>query len=182
MPERRPRDVVRVTMTDHRIQKTPSPQDVSLAPSNEEDPILLDLRLRDAAPVGPDADLYRALAVVRSQGGASPAAVDRLLALTNQRQPPETELALDLAQGLLLTRRPAEAEEILRQVLPREPANAQATEWLGLALAGQGRWIEFSTVLLSLADDDPPRPEALYNVGLAPPQLGRPGGAADPPR
>lgn len=174
MPERRPRDVVHVTMTDHRIQKNPAQADVRLAPLNEEDPILLDLRLRDTAPVGPDADLYRALAVVRSQGGASPAAVDRLLTLTNKRQPPETELALDLAQGLLLTRRPAEAEEILRQVLTREPENAQATEWLGLTLAGQGRWIESSTVLRPLADDNPPRPEALYNLGLALRQIGRP--------
>ena len=178
LPERRPHDVVHVTMTDHRIQRRPAPLEIRRAPRAEEDPVLLDLQPR-GAEVGAEAELYRALAVVRAQGGASRPALDRLLTLAAARRPLEVELSLDLAQGLLLARRPAEAEEVLRTALAREPANAQAVEWLGLALAGQGRWIESSEVLRPLAQVEPPRPEALYNLGLALRQIDRPREAVD---
>jgi predicted CXXCH cytochrome family protein len=176
MPERRPRDVVRVTITDHRIAARPAAASERLAPLAEEEPVLLDLRLAEPTRAGADADLYRTLAVVRGQGAASPEAVERLRRLAVARAGRSPDLLLDAVQGLLNARRHADAEELLRAVPPAGSVAAagwsewdrrQAEEWRGLALAGQGRYAEAVTVLAPLRDVTPPRPEALYNLGLA---------------
>ena len=66
MPRRRTQDVVRVVMTDHRIQRRPPPGDL-LAPLAEHDPDISSVEFldRDAAPAGALGEVYRAVTVLR---------------------------------------------------------------------------------------------------------------------
>src|SRR4029077_7830526 len=90
-------------------------------------------------------------------------AVSHLETMLAAARPAEIEPYLDLAKGLLTPDRFADAERTLRGILERSPGNLQAREWLGLALAGQGRTDEAIDLLSALVASNPERPEAEYN-------------------
>lgn len=169
MPRRRPSDVVHAVMTDHKIQIPKAGVDL-LAPRAETDPVIIELRLLEPERgPGPLAEIYRAGTAVRAV--RSDAALDRLEALLATGKPAEIEPYLDLAEGQLGARRFAAAEKTLRAVLARSPGRPLALEWLGIALAGQGKNEEaIATLRAVLAatekNGNPARPESLFNLGL----------------
>ncbi len=169
MPQRRPSDVVHVVMTDHKIQ-IPKPGVDLLAPRTESDPAVTGIRLLEPERVPSAlAEIYRAGTVVRAVRSA--AALDRLEALLTSAKPSEIEPYLDLAEGQLGTRRFAAAEQTLRAVLGRTPGRPLALEWLGIALAGQGKNEEAIATLRAVSisgekNGAPARPETAFNLGL----------------
>lgn len=169
MPQRRPSDVVHSVMTDHKIQIPKAGVDF-LAPRAETDPVITGLRLLEPERVPAAlAEIYRAATAVRAV--RSTAALDRLEALLATGKPAEIEPYLDLAEGQLGARRFAAAEKTLRGVLGRAPGRPLALEWLGIALAGQGKNEEaIATLRAVLAAGEkngiPARPESWFNLGL----------------
>ncbi|HEX2162798.1 MAG TPA: tetratricopeptide repeat protein, partial [Thermoanaerobaculia bacterium] len=171
MPRRRTQDVVHVAMTDHLIQRRPPPPEARLAPLPETDPVLEDVFPLDPsrAPGGAEGELYRALAVVRMAGSASPAAVAKLAELLPRvlpaGHPGRVEAGLDLAQARLGSGRFDEAAATLDGVLAAEPEHPLGLELLALTRAGQGKGAEALALLeRAVAAADPPRPQALYNL------------------
>ncbi len=177
MPERRPRDVVHVTMTDHRIQRGPVGPE-SLAPRAEGDPELVEAWLLEPEAV-PEAEreLYRALAVVRQSGAA--AAIERLRGKLFQVRPAAPEPWLELSQGMLARRRLDEAEAAL--ALARERATQRAAdvdETGALLLAARGRAEEARLVLQASIAKGAYGPDSHYNLGRLELAAGRAGQAA----
>lgn len=169
MPPRRPSDVVHAVMTDHKIQIPKAGADL-LAPRGETDPVITGLRLLEPERVPAAlAEIYRAATAVRAVRSVS--ALDRLETLLSSAKPTEIEPYMDLAEGQLGARRFAAAETTLRAVLARSPGRPLALEWLGIALAGQGKSEEAIATLravLAAAEKNgsPARPESLFNLGL----------------
>ncbi len=144
LPKRRPRDVVHVVMTDHKIQRFPGEQGVAelTAPRAEADPILTAVRLYDPerAPAGELGKLYLTLSQVRT--GAYPGAVERLeglLATLAMMPSADPTPYLELAAAEIKEQRFAAAERTLGIVLARSPENPQALARQGVALAALGR-------------------------------------------
>ena len=169
MPQRRPSDVVHVVMTDHKIQ-IPKAGVNLVTERAETDPVITGLRLLEPETLpGALAEIYRAGTAVRAV--RSTAALDRLETLLATGKPSEIEPYLDLAEGQLGARRFAAAEKTLRAVLSRSPGRPLALEWLGIALAGQGKNDEAIATLRAVLtagekNGSPARPESLFNLGL----------------
>ncbi|HEY2292163.1 MAG TPA: tetratricopeptide repeat protein [Thermoanaerobaculia bacterium] len=166
MPKRRPRDVVHVVMTDHRIRRQPGGPEL-LAPLAESEPVLTGVevlepqRLRPLPGEKSDeplAEIYRTLPLVR--GGASDAAVDRFarLAGTGAAQG-DRALQLELSLGLLRRRRYAEAARRLAALRDAGDESGRLLEALATAREG-------------LAEDA--AAEALYRQALARGDVDRP--------
>src|SRR6185295_527944 len=157
MPKRRPRDVVRVVMTDHLIRRRPGGSEL-LAPLAETEPTLTGARLvePERLPAGNAAEILRTLPVVRL--GTSEAAVDhlaKLVATDPAADPaPAPETRMDLAAGLLRRRRFGEAEKVLDDLAKREPPTAWFLQMQATAREGRGNTKEA---------------EALYRAALARP-------------
>jgi hypothetical protein len=152
MPKRRPRDVVHVVMTDHRIRRQPGGPEL-LAPLAESEPVLTGVAVLEPERLGgkPLAEIYRTLPLAR--GGLSDAAVDHLAKLVGTGAAKDDRaLQLELSLGLLRRRRYAEAARRLAAL--REAGD------------GSGRLLEaLATAREGLADDD--AAEALYRQALA---------------
>jgi tetratricopeptide (TPR) repeat protein len=131
----------------------------------------------ERAPAGREAELYRALAVVRMAGTASPPAVDRLAALLPEVVPagsPEVvDAGLDLAQAQLALGRLDGAGDTLARVLAAAPEHPRALELLGLLRSRQGKAEEALALFTRAAAGEAPRPEALYNLARALEAAGR---------
>jgi tetratricopeptide (TPR) repeat protein len=174
MPRRRTQDVVEVVMTDHLIQRGPPAPDL-LAPREEREPVLEDAFALEPerAPGGALGELYRALAVVRIAGGASPAAVDRLAALAVELAPGEPAVEGELVRAQLQLGRLDDAEEALERWRRQRPDDLLSIELAGLLAAGRGRNEEAVALLTRAAAAAAPRPEALFNLGAVFARLGR---------
>jgi Flp pilus assembly protein TadD len=154
MPKRRTQDVVRVTMTDHRIGIY---RDFAalLAPREEREPKIANVELAEP--------LYRAVAGARAGSTAAAKQLEQLLAA---KPSPDVEPYFDLAAAQLRQKRHAEVEKTARLILSRAPENSLALEWLGLARVNQGFRDEGVALLRKAAALDPQRVEAQYNLGL----------------
>ena len=158
MQKRRTQDVVHVVMTDHFIRRVPGGPEL-VAPLAEREPEIADI-------ISPAGELYRVAALIRARGGADAAAVARLAQLIESQQPAETEPYLDLALGQLRQRQYAQLEKTAVTILGREPDNALAKEWLGIARAGRTGRAEDAIRVLSALVKKEPRPEAEFNLGV----------------
>jgi Flp pilus assembly protein TadD len=167
MPERRTQDVVRVTMTDHRIQRGPLGPELT-APLAERKPIITDAMslYPDRQPAGHLAETYRAATVIRADGGANAEAVARLEQLLAASPLPQLEPWLNLAKGQLAHGQPAAFEATARAIFERAPDHPLALEWLGLARAREGRTDEAIALLRRAAASDLPRAESHFNLGV----------------
>jgi predicted CXXCH cytochrome family protein len=168
MPKRRPRDVVHVVMTDHKIERRPGGPELT-APRAEADPTLTEVRLYtpERAPAGDLGKLYLTLSVVRA--GAFPSAVERLekLLLLAGAPLPDPAPYLELAAAEIKEKRFAAAERILGIVLARDANQLQALEWLGVVRAATGRAKEAEELFrrgLGRPGADPV--EARFNLAL----------------
>jgi Tfp pilus assembly protein PilF len=153
MPKRRTQDVVHVVMTDHRIQKPVAGANL-LAPLEERDPAVAEIKVYDRERAPADAALYLALAAMRLEKSA------RLPAVT------EIEPRLDIAAAQLRQKRYADLEKTTRAILERAPDHPLATEWLGLARFYLGHRDEGLDLIRKAAKLDPQQVEIDYNLGL----------------
>ena len=168
MPSRRTEDVVHVVMTDHFIRRTPGGPEL-LAPRDEfdPDPVRVTFLHPDRAPAGALGELYRLVPLVRARGGGDGRDVLRLEQLLGALKPAEVEPYVDLAMGQLRQRRYAQLEQTTKTILAKQPGHALATEWLGLARAGQtGKTEEAIPLLEAAIARDPHRYETEFNLGV----------------
>lgn len=169
MPERRTQDVVRVTMTDHRIGRT-SKADL-LAPRAERDPVIDDVVFLD--PNEQAGDIYRASMVLRAGGGTSRSSLARLEKLIAESPPDVIEPYLDLAFGQFTQRRFADLEKTASNIVERDPKNAQALEWLGIARIAGGKSEDGLALIEKALKLDPSRAQTHFNLGRLLAQRGR---------
>jgi predicted CXXCH cytochrome family protein len=135
MQQRRTEDVVHVAMTDHRIG-LPSDSAKLLAPRAEkEDPAIDDVELYGVtAP-----DLYRLLPLMRAGRDRDPRLFARFEQALAAAKPPELEPLFDLANGQANQKQWPALESTCKKILGREPENALALGWLGLAASARNR-------------------------------------------
>lgn len=174
MPKRRTQDVVHAVVTDHLIRRAPGGTEL-LAPMEESEPALDDVRFLDrrGAPTGAEGDAYRAMAVLRATGGASREALARLELLLEGSSHEWIEPYMDLAMAQLRQRKFAELDATASMIVSRDPRNAQAIEWLGVARWARGKKAEGLSLLDRAIEIDPSREETLFNRGLLTATLGR---------
>ena len=162
MPRRRTQDVVRVVMTDHRIQRRPPPGDL-LAPLAEHDPDIKGVELfdRSEAPPGALGELYRAVAVLRAMPRNTAAAnfVTRNLGATTSAVP-----RYDLIAARLQQQRFEEAFDLLAALGPAVESDPQLRSWRGIAEVGLGKTDEALVDLRAAAAAAPEQPEIPFNL------------------
>lgn len=162
MAKRRTQDVIHVVMTDHLIRRRPGGPEL-LAPLTETEPVLTEVHLLEPGAVGALGEVYRAAAVVRMSSTEDAVAyLEKLLAAA---RPEAIEPWLDLAQGQIRRHRFADAEKSLAFILVRRPEHPLALEWLGLAMAAQGRTDEAIGVLERALAAGSERAETEYSLG-----------------
>lgn len=164
MPQHRTRDVVKVVMTDHLIQRFPGGKEL-LAPLKETEPVIVDAYFLNPAqaPAGDEGEVYRTAAILRAGGGA--AVVDRLKMLLERTKSTELVPYLDLAQGQLALRRYADAGETLKMILEKVPGHVSAGEMMMIVLAGMNRGGEALAAARTLVIKHPESIETLFNLG-----------------
>jgi Tfp pilus assembly protein PilF len=162
MPKHRTQDVVRVTMTDHRIGIYPN-LPALVSPREEREPVIDEIIVTDGPRAPADAELYRIVAAVRAGSSSAATRLEQLLAAS---PPSAIEPYFDLATAQLRQKRHAEAEKTLQLILSRVPDQPLATELLGLTRNAEGKRDEAIELLRKAAKLDPVRVETQYNLGL----------------
>ncbi|MCB1035113.1 MAG: tetratricopeptide repeat protein [Acidobacteria bacterium] len=164
MPQRRPTDVVEVTMTDHLIRRFPGGEELAAALPVTE-PVVRDVEILPLGevPTGDLADLYRAAAVARAGGSAS---LDRLEMLLKELRPKDPEPYFDLVRGRLKKQQGAATGRALDLLLSVQPDGALGLEWKGLSDFQQGRKEEAFALIQRAVEKAPERPEGWFNLGL----------------
>jgi tetratricopeptide (TPR) repeat protein len=164
MSQRRPRDVVHVVMTDHLIRRQPGGPEL-VAPLSESELVLtgIDFLNPEQAPSGVEAEMYRAIAVLRAGGGGNAASwLHKQLGLSKERP---VEALLELGKAQLYLRQYAAAERTLNEILVREPEIQLARELRAAAMARNGKRAQAISELREMAASAE-RPEAPYHLGI----------------
>jgi len=171
MPRRRTQDVVRVVMTDHRIQRRPPPGDL-LAPLAERDPeihgvVFLD---PDAAPPGALGDAYRAVTMLRAmpRNTAATEQLRRSLPAISSPVP-----RFDLIAAQLQQRQFPAALATLATLGAAVPADPRLLDWRGIATVATGDVDRGLADLHAAATADPGQPEYHFNLGAVLHRAGR---------
>lgn len=166
MPTRRTRDVILVTMTDHRIARGPFDPAALVAPLARSEPVITGLHLLPFGqpPRGDTGELYRLAAGLKAYPATG--LVEATGASLARSAPAQPQPHLLLLEAQLKRQQFAEAERTARSLLALHPELPQAIGWLGIALVGQGRHAEaIETLRRALALE--PAPEMHYNLALA---------------
>ena len=169
MPERRPRDVVQVTMTDHRIQVPRPEANLTAALSENNDPDIVDVVPLDTGLTGEEWQIYRAATIARL-GKVSGASVDRLDGLLHAEPPPgladEPGPWLDLAAGLLHHRRTDRLGQALDTLDRIAPESSLLAHWRAVEGSLAGDPIRALEAAREAVRRSPRRAEAHLNLGL----------------
>jgi len=165
MPRRRTQDVVRVVMTDHRIQRRPPPGDL-VAPLAERDAEITDVQFLDHV----DRDVYRAVTVLRVMPQTK-AAADSLLKRIDTASSPVPRF--DLVSALLQQRRYATALDVLRGFKDAVNTDTRLRDWRGVARLGIGEKDDGLEDLRAAAEAAPDIPDFQLNLGAVLHQLHR---------
>jgi Flp pilus assembly protein TadD len=160
MPRRRTQDVVRVVMTDHRIQRRPPAGDL-LAPIAEHDPDISGVEFLDHGTPGALAGVYRAVTVLRVMPNNAAAAehLGRNIASTSSPVP-----RFDLIAAQLQQKKFASALETLRTLDPAPASDTLLRDWRGIAEVGIGKTEEGLADLRASASTAPDQPEYQFNL------------------
>jgi tetratricopeptide (TPR) repeat protein len=165
MPQRRTRDVVKVTMTDHLITRKPGGEAL-LSPLEEAEPVITELGFyeRTQAPGGDEGEIYRVIALLRQYPTVD--AVNYLEKLLKRSPTASAVPYSDLAIGLLKAGRKLEAVDVIRKHLI--PVNyPEAEERLGAALVVSGQVDEGIDLLRKAVETRPENAASWFNMGLA---------------
>jgi predicted CXXCH cytochrome family protein len=170
MPARRAQDVVHVVMTDHRIQRRPTPGDL-LAPPAEREPHIDDVEFLDRAeaPAGALGQLYRAVAVLRAMPHNADATtfLSTHLDATMSLVPRLDLIAADLQQQHF--RAALDGIASLGDI----GTDPRLRGWRGVAEVGLGSTNEGLADLRAAAEADPDLPDYQFNLGAVLHQNGR---------
>lgn len=166
MPSRRPRDVVNVIMTDHRIQRGPPDSGwlVARKETHSDRPAPSSFYFPDREPTRPLADVYRAMAPILN---------DQLSATLDFYQAIKTADCTDpmpnllLASALWRTGRLDNAAATLATILQKDLDNVFALLQMGIT-HGEARRFESALPFLERAfERDPESPEIRHHLGRA---------------
>ncbi|MDO6745838.1 tetratricopeptide repeat protein [Gilvimarinus sp. 1_MG-2023] len=166
MPTRRTQDVIKVTMTDHRIARGPFDHKALVAPVLPHEPNIVDVQALPFGypPQGAELSLYRVASVVRAL-----AYPDALNAMKNEliHQQPETLTPyLVLLKGQLKNQQFEEAEKTAEFVRRQGHSDPLVLQQHAVALIGQGK-IEPAIALLKQRLEQEETDSAHFTLGLA---------------
>lgn len=178
MPQRRTQDVVRVTMTDHKIVRGPIDVEALLAPIAPQPPVVAGVQLYplDGQPQGAEAQAYRALAALHA--GTGSAALDHLRRSLDALSSPDPGWWYELARYQLAQRRFQDADTTLARLDAFQSRYPQQLGMWALVELGLGRTDAAVARLESVVGKRLFQPEDCYNLGLAYRAQGRPAKAA----
>lgn len=178
MPRRRTQDIVRVVMTDHRIQRRPPPGDL-LAPLAERDPDITGVEFLDPgeAPAGALGELYRAVTVLRTMPRTA-AAADAIA--KNLKATTSTVPRFDLISGHLQQRQFQSALDAIHLLGDAAESDMRLRDWRGMAEIGTGKTSEGLADLRAAAEAAPAMPEYQFNLGAILHRTGRDADALGP--
>jgi predicted CXXCH cytochrome family protein len=166
MPKRRSEDVVHAVMTDHLIQRRPSPG--LLAERQEQNTEYKG----EVVPYGDADELYTAIAQVAAKSNLD-AGLPRLESLVAARQPTRAGFYLELGDAYTNSTQLAKAVEPYRQALARRPGSALILRRMANAFRGAGQQQQALDTLLSATKSEPSSAEAVYDLGVLQSDLGR---------
>jgi len=166
MPQRRTDDVIKVTMTDHRIAAGPFDGDALTAPKEKVTPIIegVDFYFPEQAPQGALGELYRAITVLRA--GFDPEAMRHLANQLARVRLDSPVPFLEFAKAQITAGEIDAAMATLNWVLERRPNAPFARAWLGLSHLKAGKPEAAATSLEAAARQNPDHAEALHNLAL----------------
>jgi len=166
MPTRRTRDVVLVTMTDHRIARGPFDHKELLAPLEKKTPTITGIEVLPFGqpPTGVEANLYRMATTLRTLSQPSVLRVYRRT-LAGSR---ENGLVpyLQLAKSQVSLRDYNNATQTVKYLLERDKSLTMAENWLGVIQIGQGKAKQAIETLRASVEREP-SPDTHYNLALA---------------
>ncbi len=168
MPQRRTDDVVHVVMTDHRIQRPLSDQDLVRPKQEVADP-LYEGEVVSYYPRGLPRDRQDELdiAVAQVKAGANlPAGIPRLERLLAAAGPQSPRYSFELAEALRRSGRPGDARRWYERTLAIDPEFLPGLRSYGMALAEVGDLAQAEEALRKALRLDPVSPRTLHNLGL----------------
>jgi predicted CXXCH cytochrome family protein len=168
MPRRRTQDVVRVVMTDHRIQRRPPPGDL-LAPIPEHDPDIRAVEFydHDAAPTGAIGEAYRAATLLRAMPRNAEATAQLAKGVTAI---PSIVPRFDLVAAQLQQRKFQAALETLATLDSATSSDTLLRDWRGIAKVGIGKTEDG---LADMRAAEPDQPEYQFNLAAILHRTGR---------
>lgn len=172
MPRRRTGDVREVTMTDHKISTGPHDRVALVRPIASAPPPVSGIGLLDFGnpPVGPEENMYRFIAAIRSNRFVEAAELGLEQHLRNHGNNDPTP-GIDLARAQIRLGKFAAAENVLRPLIRSHPDLAVGYALLGMSLLGQNQAVNAIDAFqksLQLQSD----PEVHFNLAATLLQLG----------
>lgn len=173
MPQRRTDDVVKVTMTDHRIAAGPFDTQALTAPKEKTVPIIEEVNFYfpEQVPQGALAELYRTITVLRA--GFDAGAMRHLANQLGQVQLDSAVPFVELAKAQIAAGASEPAIATLSWLLDRRPDTPVARELLGIAYLKSGNLDSAATSLEAAMQQTPADAETLHNLALARIQQGK---------
>jgi tetratricopeptide (TPR) repeat protein len=167
MPERRTRDVIHVTMTDHRIVRDPGGADL-VAPIEKRDTEVTDVFIRDPhSGLGRDEQvIYKAVAVLRYTLGTADYAADALDRLLRKTGLAAVEPWLELAESRVKSRDFDAALSAAEEAARRAPAHPKVRDLKAVAVLGRGDTKAAVALMQALLSDHPELPEQRYQLAV----------------
>jgi predicted CXXCH cytochrome family protein len=167
MPTRRTRDVVNVTMTDHRIARGPFDFESLVSPREEGNAPLTNIEVLplEDSPIGSEAEVYQLMAVLRANRSVG-AATNSLGALLEQGSFNAAPPLVEFATGSLSTGQFGEAERAALRLIETGEYLPAAHKLLGVSLMAQNLRVDAVEALkesLRLQPD----PEVHFNLAAA---------------
>lgn len=166
MPKRRAQDFVHVSVTDHKVRRTPLSED-PLVPLEESTRVINDIRLlfSEHEPENEPWSLYRAVATLRAAEGAHEPALDYLEQFFSQQARPELEPYLDMLNGQMKLSQIEKARTTVTEILRRDPAQPQALMSLGLIESAAGNRVEALSAFERLVREEPTWADGWIGLG-----------------
>ena len=167
MPNRRTRDVINVTMTDHRIATGPFDLEALVRPMQREHPavVQLDILPLGEIPDGNEAEIYRMVAAIRA-GRSVQAAQERLGLVLQAGDYPESTPYIELATAQFNAGEYSAAEATARRVIEIGDALHAGYKVLGISLMAQNLRSE-SVAMLKRSLELQRDPEVHFNLAAA---------------
>lgn len=167
MPSRRTRDVINVTMTDHRIATGPFDLDALVRPFEKEHRAITRIEILPLGdtPFGNEAEAYRMIAAIRAGRGVN-SAQERLGQVLQGGEYADLTPHIELASAQFTAGQYAAAEATARQIIEADDESHTAYQVLGISLMAQNLRSESVEMLkhsLELQSD----PEVHFNLAAA---------------
>ena len=166
MQQRRPQDVVLVTMTDHFIRRTPGGEEFTAPREEGNDPLITDIHLLDPRDLENPARAGSLRALIALGAGSRKEAVEYL------EGGPLAQAAFDspvpwmrLLRGQMQAHHFDTAEQTLAQIRRLDPNSPVLWEWGGIVKSAWGKNEEALELLKKGTVESPKNPVSFFNRG-----------------